>query len=121
MMQKIWGARSTKNEVIDKIVDHIAEAKQCEVEVADTPSNGANWQQRCTEGFVFAQLSLVWRAKMVTRCSRGLPTPYECGENKKGWDWRVYLLSAASEGFQGFSSEDSIAWQSSLWRRQAKQ
>jgi hypothetical protein len=42
MMQKIWGARSTKNEVIDKIVDHIAEAKQCEVEVADTPSNGAN-------------------------------------------------------------------------------
>jgi hypothetical protein len=27
MVKEIWGARSRKNEVIDKIVDHIAEAK----------------------------------------------------------------------------------------------
>jgi hypothetical protein len=42
MVQKIWGERAApKTRSVDKIVDRMAEAKSCEVEVADAPSIGA--------------------------------------------------------------------------------
>jgi hypothetical protein len=40
---------------------------------------------------------------MMTRCSRGLPTPYECGENKKGWDFDgfIYFRRRYPKDFKG--------------------
>jgi hypothetical protein len=42
MVQKIWRTRSMKNEVTDKIVDRIAEAKHARKKLPMLRSNGAN-------------------------------------------------------------------------------
>ena len=66
----------------------------------------------------FSLSYLLQEARWSARCSRGLPTPYECGENKKGWDDRfsdAFRQRRRPKDFEGSVLLEALQLGSSLF------